>query len=76
MTRPNVEPEVLRGTKALAAFLWGDPKRWRQIYPLADELGLFRWHGFLCGRPSTIRAAIAARERQGRRPSKREAAGT
>jgi hypothetical protein len=65
--KPEREPEVLRGTRALASFIFGDPNQWRKVYPLAAELGLFRWGGFLCGRPATIRCAIAERERKGRR---------
>lgn len=60
------EPEVLRGTRALAQFLFGDSRHWRRVYPLAAELGLFRLRGFLCGRPSTIRARIADCELQAR----------
>jgi hypothetical protein len=67
VSRVQKEPELIRGTKALAAFVFGDADKWRQIYPLAAELGLFRWRGFLCGRPATIRSAIAARERRGRK---------
>jgi hypothetical protein len=53
--------------------VFGDPDQWRKVYPLAAELGLFRWRGFLCGRPSTIRAAIAARERKGSKKTSAEA---
>jgi len=61
------EPEVVRGARALADYIFGDPDQWRTVYGLAPELGLFRMGGFLCGRPATIRARLAARERKGKR---------
>jgi hypothetical protein len=54
--------------------MWGDPSKWRQVYPLAPELGLFRLGGFLCGRPATIRARLAARERKGQRTNSSKSA--
>jgi hypothetical protein len=55
-------PRVLRGTRALAGYVFGDEQKWRSIYPLAHELGLWRWRRQWCGRPETIDARIAERE--------------
>jgi hypothetical protein len=54
--------DIIRGARALAAYVFGDEKEWRRIYALKDELGLFRLRGEICGRPETIAARVAARE--------------
>jgi hypothetical protein len=58
------EPEVLRGTKAIAEFVFGTPDAWRQVYPLRVELGLFKMGLFLCGHRETITALMAERARK------------
>jgi hypothetical protein len=67
-----LEPQLLRGTKAISAFLFGDADQWRKVYPLTDELGLFKLRGFLCGRPQTIRERLAAREATERHTAPRQ----
>jgi len=58
--------DLLRGAGHIAEFLLGDEKMRRVIYALSEEqkqeLGLFYLGKLICGRKSTIRARIAARE--------------
>jgi hypothetical protein len=54
--------DLLVGARALAGYIFGDEEQWRRIYPLKDDLGLFRLRGQVCGRPATIDSRIAARE--------------
>jgi hypothetical protein len=54
--------DILFGARALAAYIFGDEEQWRKVYPLKNELGLFRLKGQVCGRPATIDSRIAARE--------------
>ena len=56
------ELHLLVGARALAQYVFGDEAHWRRIYPLKDELGLFRLRGQICGRPATIDQRIEARE--------------
>ena len=56
------ELHLLVGARALAQYVFGDEAQWRRIYPLKDELGLFRLGGQICGRQATIDQRIAARE--------------
>ena len=53
---------ILFGARALARYIFADEKKFRKVYPLKDELGLFRMCGQICGRPATIDQRIAARE--------------
>jgi hypothetical protein len=57
---------LIRGAKKLAEFIFDDEDEWKKVYPLKDELGLFRLNGMICGRPETIISRIA--EREGRKP--------
>ena len=57
---------LIRGAKRLADFIFDDEGEWKKIYPLKDELGLFRLNGLICGRAETIISRIA--EREGRKP--------
>jgi len=56
---------LIRGAKNLAMFIFGDEAEVKKVYPLKEELGLFRMNGMIVGRPETIRARIA--ERDGRK---------
>jgi hypothetical protein len=53
---------LIRGAKRLADFIFDDANEWKKVYPLKDELGLFRLNGLICGRPETIIARITERE--------------
>jgi hypothetical protein len=53
---------VVVGSRALAQFIFGDPGKFRSVYPLREELGLFDLGGRIAGRPETIVARIKARE--------------
>jgi hypothetical protein len=55
---------LIRGARNLARFVFDDEDEWKKIYTLKDELGLFRLNGMICGRPETIKARIAERERR------------
>lgn len=55
---------LIRGARPLARFIFNDENEWKKIYPLKRELGLFRLNGLICGRPETILARIAERERR------------
>jgi hypothetical protein len=55
---------LIRGARPLARFIFDDENEWKKVYPLKDELGLFRLNGLICGRPETILARIAERERR------------
>jgi hypothetical protein len=67
------ELHVLRGARALAAFIFGDEDQWRKVYPLREQLGLFYLGGTICGRPETITARIAKREGRARKAAAAEA---
>jgi hypothetical protein len=54
--------DILFGARALAGYIFADETKWKKVYPLKDELGLFRMCGRICGRPATIDQRIAARE--------------
>ena len=54
--------DILFGARALAVYIFADEEKWKSVYPLKDELGLFRMGGRICGRPATIDQRIAARE--------------
>ena len=54
---------LIRGAKQLSRFIFDDERQFKKIYGLKDELGLFRLAGQICGRPETITARIAERER-------------
>jgi hypothetical protein len=63
--RPSHEQrplDVIVGAKALAQYVFHDEERWKAVYRLKAELGLFKMRGVICGRPATIDQRIAARE--------------
>jgi hypothetical protein len=51
--------DILFGARALAGYIFGDEEEFRRVYPLKEELGLFRLRGQICGRPATIDQRIA-----------------
>jgi hypothetical protein len=53
---------LIRGAKKLAGFIFDDEEEWKKVYPLKDDLGLFRLNGMICGRPETIVSRIAELE--------------
>jgi hypothetical protein len=54
--------DLIFGARALARFIFNDERRWKSVYPLREELGLFKLRGQICGRPDTIEQNIACRE--------------
>jgi hypothetical protein len=58
---------LIRGAKRLADFIFDDERQWKKVYPLKEELGLFRLNGLICGRSTTIIARIAEREADSRK---------
>jgi hypothetical protein len=63
---------ALVGAKAIAVYAFDDEEKWRWVYALKDDLGLFYIRGRLCGIPDTIVERLRARERAAR--EQREAA--
>jgi hypothetical protein len=56
---------LLRGARALSRYLFGDDdeEHVRDVYTLASHLPLFKLGGVWHGRPETLDAALAERER-------------
>ena len=54
--------DVIVGARALAEYIFNDEEKWKAVYGLKAELGLFKLRGLICGRPATIDQRIAARE--------------
>jgi hypothetical protein len=54
--------DILFGARRLARYIFRDETKFRKVYPLKDQLGLFYMCGQICGRPETIDQRIAARE--------------
>ncbi len=52
--------DVIFGAKALAQYIFIDEAKWKA--GLKGELGLFKMHGQICGRPSTMDQRVAALE--------------
>jgi hypothetical protein len=65
--KPREGLGLIRGAKRLADFIFDDEREWKKVYPLKDELGLFRLNGMVCGRPETIISRIAEREAEARK---------
>jgi hypothetical protein len=61
-TKEQRHLDLIIGARALALYVFDDEEKWKAIYKLRQELGLFRLRGAICGRPSTINARISARE--------------
>lgn len=64
------ESDFLQGANAIALFLFGDSRRTRKVYYLAEsgQLPVFKLGG-LCARRSTLRAWLSDHEQSGRRQS-------
>jgi hypothetical protein len=56
------QPKALVGAKRIAQYAFADEGKWRWVYRLKDDLGLFHMRGRLCGRPATIDQRLRARE--------------
>ena len=54
--------DLLVGGRAISLFLFGTEERWRTIYPLRDELGLFYLGGKVAARRDKLRERIEAME--------------
>jgi hypothetical protein len=54
--------DLIFGARALARYIFDDEEKWKAVYRLKRELGLFKMRGLICGRPATIDQRIAARE--------------
>lgn len=57
--------DVIVGARALAQYIFNDEEKWKAVYRLKGELGLFKMRGLICGRPATIDQRISAREAAG-----------
>jgi hypothetical protein len=60
----TIADDVLRGAEAIAAFIFGDRSKRRQVYHLAEtsRLPTFKLGAMLCARRSTILRWIAEQE--------------
>jgi hypothetical protein len=54
---------LLRGARRIARFIFGTEDKWKEIYPLARDLPIFRLAGKLTARPNSLSRAITERER-------------
>ena len=59
--------ELIIGAKPLAAFIFRDEAKWKSVYALKKQLGLFHLGGQLAGRPQTIIRRIEGCEADGGR---------
>ena len=50
------------GGRAISMFLFGTEEKWRGIYPLREELGLFYLGGKIAARREKLRRRIEAKE--------------
>jgi hypothetical protein len=64
--RPS-PPDVLKGAREIANFLFGTPSRRREVYYLTEKssLPVFKLGAMICARRSTLEAWIASQEQQG-----------
>lgn len=62
--QPSIASDLLEGADEVARFVFGSPQKRRRVYDLAarSEIPLFRVGRVLCGRRSTLRAWISAKE--------------
>lgn len=58
--------DMIEGADGLAEFIFGDPKKRRKVYHLAEQsdLPVFRLGSKICGRRSVILQWIAEQERR------------
>lgn len=61
----DLSSDLLRGADKIADFMFGDTKRRRQVYHLAERknLPVFRLGSTICARKSTIMAWISDQEK-------------
>lgn len=72
MPLPEPRGEILRGTRALAGYIFGNPERWRTVRSLdREQYGLVELGGELCGFKNWIDAGIASQVGKRRRGRKR-----
>lgn len=68
MENETLSGDLLEGAADIAKFVFGDQKKRRKVYHLADvargadKLPCFRLGGILCARKSTLKQWIADRE--------------
>lgn len=62
----TIRDDLLTGADAIAMFLFGDPKKRRRVYHLADgeQLPVFRLGNMVCARKSALLLWIEAQERR------------
>ena len=60
----NLSDDLLKGAESIAEFVFGDRKKRRQVYHLAQTgcLPLFKLGATLCARRSTLIASIEEKE--------------
>lgn len=63
----NRQPDVMKGAAAIAAFLFGESARRREVYYLVERASLpvFKLGAMICARRSTLESWITAQERGG-----------
>jgi hypothetical protein len=63
---PPLAEDILWGAAAIAEFCFGDPRKRRQVYHMAEnhQLPTFLIGSTICARKSTIISGIEALERQ------------
>jgi hypothetical protein len=64
LERKTIADDLLRGASAIAEFMFGDRRKRRQVYHLAQtgQLPVFKLGATLCARRSTLIAWIEAQE--------------
>lgn len=61
----NLANDILTGADQIASFIYGTPKKRRQVYHLAEnaKLPIFRMGSIICARKSTILQWITDQEK-------------
>lgn len=61
---PASAPDILKGAAAIAEFLFGTPRRRREVYYLVERNGLphFKLGAMICARSSTLESWITRQE--------------
>jgi hypothetical protein len=61
----NLANDILTGADQIASFIYGNPKKRRQVYHLAEnaKLPVFRMGSIICARKSTILQWITDQEK-------------
>lgn len=64
--QPDLSDDLLVGANAIAAFMFGDSRKRRQVYHLAQsgELPIFKLGAILCARKSRLLESIEKKEEQ------------